>query len=88
MRASYAGRTNVQTISMGHAAFALQAGDENADQRGEHLPDEVMETLQPRVRQMLASPQDVANAVLFAVSQPIYLNVAEIVVRPPKQLQF
>jgi NADP-dependent 3-hydroxy acid dehydrogenase YdfG len=34
----------------------------------------------------LASPDDVANAVLYAVSQPIQVNVAEIVVRPPKQL--
>jgi NADP-dependent 3-hydroxy acid dehydrogenase YdfG len=30
----------------------------------------------------------VANAVLYAVSQPIDVNVSEIVVRPPKQLAF
>ena len=54
--------------------------------RGERLPDEVMEQLQPRMQQMLASADDVANAVLYAVSQPIQVNVAEIVVRPPKQL--
>jgi NADP-dependent 3-hydroxy acid dehydrogenase YdfG len=56
--------------------------------RGERLPDEVMETLQPRMQQVLANPDDVANAVLYAVSQPIQVNVAEIVVRPPKQLAF
>ena len=38
------------------------------------------------MRQLLASPEDVAEAVLFAISQPIQVNVAEIVVRPPKQL--
>jgi NADP-dependent 3-hydroxy acid dehydrogenase YdfG len=45
-----------------------------------------MESLQPRMRQLLASAEDVAAAVLFAVTQPIHVNVAEIVVRPPKQL--
>ena len=54
--------------------------------RGERLPDEVMEKLQPRMKQLLASAEDVAAAVLFAVTQPIHVNVAEIVVRPPKQL--
>jgi NADP-dependent 3-hydroxy acid dehydrogenase YdfG len=57
-------------------------------QRGERLPDEVLDQAQPRLRQILGSPEDVAEAVLFAVTQPIYVNVAEIVVRPPKQLQF
>jgi len=54
--------------------------------RGERIPDEVLERLQPAMRQLLASPEDVAEAVLFAISQPIQVNVAEIVVRPPKQL--
>ena len=67
--------------------FLKAAGFDGQVKRGERLPDEVMEKLQPRVRQILASPQDVANAVLFAISQPIYVNVAELVVRPPKQLQ-
>jgi len=54
--------------------------------RGERIPDEVLERLQPAMRQLLASPEDVAEAVVFAISQPIQVNVAEIVVRPPKQL--
>jgi len=61
-------------------------GSEIEVKRGERLPDEVMEKLQPRMQQVLASPDDVANAVLYAVTQPIQVNVAEIVVRPPKQL--
>jgi NADP-dependent 3-hydroxy acid dehydrogenase YdfG len=54
--------------------------------QGERLPDEVFERLQPAMQQLLAKPEDVAEAVLFAVTQPIQVNVAEIVVRPPKQL--
>ncbi len=54
--------------------------------RGERLPDEVLEKVQPALRKILSSPEDVAAAVLFAVTQPIQVNVAEIVVRPQKQL--
>lgn len=54
--------------------------------RGERIPDEVLEKLQPALRKLLGSPEDVAAAVLFAVTQPIHVNVADIVVRPPKQL--
>jgi NADP-dependent 3-hydroxy acid dehydrogenase YdfG len=68
------------------AGFVQSAGVQAEVKRGERLPDEVMETLQPRMRQLLASAEDVAAAVLFAVTQPIHVNVAEIVVRPPKQL--
>lgn len=68
------------------AGFVHGAGVEAEIKRGERLPDAVMETLQPRMRQLLASADDVAAAVLYAVTVPIHVNVAEIVVRPPKQL--
>ena len=68
------------------AGFVQAAGMQVEIKRGERLPDEVMHQLQPKMRQVLASAEDVAEAVLFAVSQPIEVNVAEIVVRPPKQL--
>jgi NADP-dependent 3-hydroxy acid dehydrogenase YdfG len=54
--------------------------------RGERLPDEVLEKLQPAMRKLLGNADDVARAVLFAITQPIDVNVADIVVRPPKQL--
>jgi NADP-dependent 3-hydroxy acid dehydrogenase YdfG len=54
--------------------------------QGERLPDEVFEKLQPLMRQLFGSADDVADALLYAVSQPIHVNVAEIVVRPPKQI--
>jgi NADP-dependent 3-hydroxy acid dehydrogenase YdfG len=68
------------------ANFVRATGMEIEVKRGERLPDEVMETLQPLMKQVLANAEDVANAVLYAITQPIHVNVAEIVVRPPKQL--
>ena len=54
--------------------------------RGERIPDQVLEKVQPAMRKILGSPEDVAEAVIYAVTQPIHVNIAEIVVRPPKQL--
>jgi NADP-dependent 3-hydroxy acid dehydrogenase YdfG len=69
------------------AGFAKMAGmPEVAVKRGERLPDEVFEKLAQKLKQLLCDPEDVANAVLYAVSQPIHVNLADIVVRPPKQL--
>ena len=38
------------------------------------------------MKQMLGSPDDVARAVLYAVTQPIEVNILDIEVRPPKQI--
>lgn len=53
---------------------------------GERLPDEVLDKLQPAMQQLLGAADDVADAVLYAVSQPIHVNIADISVRPPRQL--
>jgi NADP-dependent 3-hydroxy acid dehydrogenase YdfG len=68
------------------AGFVKAAGVEIEVKKGERLPDEVMEKLQPTLAKMLGNADDVARAVLYAVTQPIDVNVAEIVVRPPKQI--
>jgi NADP-dependent 3-hydroxy acid dehydrogenase YdfG len=52
-------------------------------ERGQHLPDAVLKQIQPQLRQLLCDPEDIARAALYAVTQPIYVNVAELVVRPP-----
>lgn len=64
------------------------SGVEVEVRQGERLPDEVFEGMPAGMRAVLGRPEDVANAVLYAVTQPIDVNVAEIVVRPPKQMNF
>ncbi len=70
------------------APLVRLSGVEVEVKRGERLPDAVFEKMPPAMRQTLGQPEDIANAVLYAVSQPIDVNVAQIVVRPPKQLNF
>lgn len=67
--------------------FMKMAGIEAEFKRGERMPDETIPMLQQAARELFASADDVARAVLFAVSQPIELNVFEIEVRPQKALQ-
>ncbi len=54
---------------------------------GAHLPDEVISKLQEVASKTLAHVDDIANAVLYAVTQRPELNVFEIVVRPQKALR-
>lgn len=68
------------------AGFVQASGVQVEVQRGERIPDEVLERIQPAMRQLLGHPDDVAEAVFYAVTQPIQVNVSDIVVRPPKQL--
>jgi len=67
-------------------SFVKMAGLDIEVKKGERLPDEVFEKLAESMKQLLGDPEDVANAVLYAVTQPIHVNIADIVVRPPKHL--
>lgn len=62
------------------------AGMDIEVQAGEHLPHAVLETLQQKTNQLLGNPNDVAKAVIYAVTQPIEVNIADIVVRPPRAM--
>jgi len=59
-----------------------------AFERGQHLPDSAVEQIQARMSDLLCSPDDVARTVLFAVTQPANVNIAELVVRPPVAVSF
>jgi NADP-dependent 3-hydroxy acid dehydrogenase YdfG len=54
---------------------------------GDRLPDEILEQVQGQLERLIATPDDLADAVLYAVSAPLRLNIAEIVVRPAKSMQ-
>ncbi len=62
------------------------AGMDVEVKKGERLPPEVLETLASKMKQLLGDPNDVAKAVLYAVTQPIEVNIADIVVRPPRSM--
>jgi NADP-dependent 3-hydroxy acid dehydrogenase YdfG len=69
------------------AGFVKMAGLDVDVKQGERLPDEVFASLtQGGLKNLLGDPIDIANAVLYAVSQPIHVDIADIVVRPPKHL--
>lgn len=55
-----------------------------AFQTGDVLSDEMLEDLKTRASAIFASPDDIARAVLYAVTQPHDLSVSEILVGPRK----
>jgi NADP-dependent 3-hydroxy acid dehydrogenase YdfG len=68
------------------SGFIKMGGLDIEVRQGERLPDDVFEKISGELSQLLGDPADVANAVLYAVTQPPNVNIAEIVVRPPKQI--
>jgi hypothetical protein len=53
-----------------------------------HFPGAVDTTMQPdevRDAMQLLEPADIANAIVFAVSQPEYVSVNDIQIRPTEQ---
>jgi hypothetical protein len=57
-------------------------------QPGQHLPPEILERAGEATANVLLKPEDVAEAMLFAVCQPPTVHVNELVVRPSRQLPF
>jgi NADP-dependent 3-hydroxy acid dehydrogenase YdfG len=51
---------------------------------GDVMPDSTLEALHARATAFFAAPDDIARAVLYAVTQPYDVNVSEIVVGPRK----
>ena len=59
-------------------------GISTAFQTGDVLSDEMLKELQARASGVFASPDDIAQAVLYAVTQPHDVSVSEILVGPRK----
>ena len=68
------------------ARLLKEAGVDMEVRPGEHLPDEVLDKVQRASRQLYSRAEDVSDAVFYAVTRPIDVNVFEIVIRPPKML--
>jgi len=66
--------------------FVAASGVDVDVKKGERLPDEALDGIPDSLRNLLGRPEDVADAVLYAVTLPITVNVSDIVVRPPKSL--
>jgi len=54
--------------------------------QGERLPDDVLSAAQQAMADHLCTPEDVAEAVLWAITRPAGVHLAEVVVRPKKDL--
>ena len=62
------------------------SGTELTPKEGDHYSAETLDGLARNMSKNLCSPDDVANAVMYAVTQPITVNIADIVVRPPRAM--
>jgi NADP-dependent 3-hydroxy acid dehydrogenase YdfG len=67
--------------------IAATAGVELDWKPGDRLPDQALEGAQAALENLIAKPEDIADAVLYIASLPLRLNIEQIVVRPAKQLQ-
>lgn len=62
------------------------SGTELTPKRGEHYSAETLGEFAKNMKKNLCSAEDIANAVMYVVTQPINVNVADIVVRPPRAM--
>ncbi len=54
---------------------------------GEHVPQEILDRVMVVAKNVVLRPEDVAEAVLYAVAQPETVHLNEIMVRPAQPLQ-
>jgi hypothetical protein len=67
-------------------AIGASAGVELDVTPGERLPDDVLATAQAALANLVARPEDIADAVAYVVGLPLRLNIPQVVVRPAQTL--
>ena len=70
------------------AGIVAMSGIEVEIVPGERLPDDVLEAAQAVLADIMITPDDVADAVLYAVTQPAHVHIPEIAIRPNKNFDF
>ena len=55
-------------------------------ERGDKLPRQTLDRVQQSVTSMIGDPQEIANLVLYIVTQPIDIGLDEVIIRPGKNL--
>jgi NADP-dependent 3-hydroxy acid dehydrogenase YdfG len=68
------------------SGLAASLGEDIEPSSGGLFPAEALDRAAVALGQVLASADDVARAVLFAVTQPIELSISEIAVQPARRL--
>lgn len=66
--------------------FVAMAGTEHPFVPGEHLPDDLLVAGRELLKDQFVAPDDVADAVLYAITRPAHVHLVELVVRPNRDL--
>jgi len=66
--------------------LAASGGEEIGPASGGLFPPAALDRAAAAAAQVLAHPDDVARAVLFAITQPVNVSISEITVQPARRL--